>query len=666
MWLLRTDRAELVYFPRNFDADGGYAILSHTWDERGEQTFQEVRDIGERCKRARTNPRDDPQLSPKIRECCRLAERHGLRWAWADSCCIDKNSSSELSESINSMYRWYSDAEECYAYLVDVPSDCVLTARDSAFRRSRWHTRGWTLQELIAPASFRFYSCDWEELGNRADLAELLQEITKIPREIFTRETRPSEHSVSARMRWASGRQTTRSEDEAYCLMGLFDVSMPTNYGEGEKAFMRLQYEIMRRDPDLSLFAWGYTLACGSFRGQGLTLHPGKYVNSDWKFLLASSPHAFHLQVWYAPNLGLKAKQRYPPSRDKRGAPSADAATVPFGRVELPRISITTYGIKLRLPVFEADGATVAVLLCVDPDNNHLGLFLCPGPRRSDPTRPRYYAGCVYSVYQPPRAYVARLISLGNDLNNLQFNGKRVEATWRTIYVVPGHPDGQSPSATTARLTINCDPRQPFRLPHWLVSRLLAVGFTVVTQEEWDEQGSKVTRLYFLRPAGGEIIYLDLGLCHIDPKARWSKVTISYGPNVKRSKDVSRAHSCKEHHIDSWTAWSKVFPDSASDAEPSVRLSFAPCKALPETSKLVVHMELLGRFYEEILREANMTTAFPSLSDLNKGIRLASPDHLPVPEPTFPGHPTQLPRRFYAWLKASARKHLERHQRPPP
>ncbi|EJF60428.1 HET-domain-containing protein [Dichomitus squalens LYAD-421 SS1] len=260
MWLLRTYRAELVHFPRNFDADGGYAILSHTWDQKGEQTFQE------------------------IRGCCRLAEKHGFRWAWADSCCIDKTSSSELSESINSMFRWYSDAEECYAYLADVPSGSDLHAPDSAFRKSRWHTRGWTLQELIASTSVPFYSCDCEELGNRADLAELLREITGLPRDIFTRAARPSQYSVCERMCWASQRQTTQLEDEAYCLMGLFDVSMPTNYGGGEKAFLRLQYKIMRRDPDLSLFAWGYRLPCGDLSGHGLALSPSEAPDSRIRY----------------------------------------------------------------------------------------------------------------------------------------------------------------------------------------------------------------------------------------------------------------------------------------------------------------------------------------------------------------------------------------------
>ncbi|KAM5537272.1 hypothetical protein V8D89_009002 [Ganoderma adspersum] len=114
MWLLSTDRAELHYFDRHFDAEGGYAILSHTWDkDRGEQSFQQ------------------------IRQCCILAEKHGYRWVWIDSCCIDKRSSSELSEAINSMYKWYKSSEVCYAYLKDVPSDDDLKVPESAFQKSR-------------------------------------------------------------------------------------------------------------------------------------------------------------------------------------------------------------------------------------------------------------------------------------------------------------------------------------------------------------------------------------------------------------------------------------------------------------------------------------------------------------------------------------------------
>ncbi|PIL26306.1 hypothetical protein GSI_12062 [Ganoderma sinense ZZ0214-1] len=308
MWLLSTDRAELHYFARNFDAIGGYAVLSHTWSG-DEQTLQAVRAIGERCRASGTNPRDDPALSSKVRRCCILAEKHGYRWVWIDSCCIDKTSSSELSEAINSMFRWYKEAEVCFAYLADVPSDCKLHAPDSAFWKSRWHTRGWTLQELIAPDFLIFLSADWLELGHRAELAALLEQITRVPSEVLTGDIAPAQWSVSIRMSWASSRKTTRVEDEAYCLMGLFGISMPTNYGEGKKAFIRLQYEIMQHNPDMSLFAFGYPVD----QDHDLNFQPQEQVNGSWQFLMTDSPRELMSGFEYIPDLGTNTDQQYPP-----------------------------------------------------------------------------------------------------------------------------------------------------------------------------------------------------------------------------------------------------------------------------------------------------------------------------------------------------------------
>ena len=315
MWLLSTDRAELYYFTRNSDADGGYAILSHTWS-RHEQTFQDVQAIGQSCREEGTNPRDHPDLSLKIQEFLILAEKNGYRWAWADSCCIDKTSSSELLEAINSMYQWYAEAEVCYVYLADVPSDDVMDAPDSAFRKSRWHTRGWTLQELIAPESVIFLSVNWRELGNRAALAKLLQGITHVPSGILIGVDRPAEFSASVRMCWASTRKTTRIEDEAYCLMGLFGVSMPTNYGEGKKAFLRLQYEIMQHNADLSLFAFGLSFDQDDIAAQGITFlqHDGIDTSNPWQYLMADSPRHNVNIFFYIPSLRPNAKQPYPPT----------------------------------------------------------------------------------------------------------------------------------------------------------------------------------------------------------------------------------------------------------------------------------------------------------------------------------------------------------------
>ena len=307
MWLLSTDRAELHYFSRNFDATGGYAILSHTWDGN-EQTFQEVKVIGKQCRRESANPRDF--VDAKIRNCCIAAAKRGYRWLWIDSCCIDKTSSSELSEAINSMFRWYKEAEVCLAYLADVPGKCVLDAADSAFRKSRWHTRGWTLQELIAPDFLIFLSSDWRELGNRAALAALLEDMTGVPSLVLTGQATPAHFSISIRMSWASKRKTTRVEDEAYCLMGLFGVSIPTNYGEGRKAFIRLQYEIMQHNPDMSLFAFGYRIDRG--RNDTFKFHPKEKVHSSWQYLMADSPREFNQGFQYTPDVAMSAGQQYP------------------------------------------------------------------------------------------------------------------------------------------------------------------------------------------------------------------------------------------------------------------------------------------------------------------------------------------------------------------
>ena len=155
------------------------------------------------------------------------------------------------------MYSWYRGAIICYAYLPDVPSDEDPRAPGSSFRRSRWFTRGWTLQELIAPRRVVFLFRDWKILGTKYSLADVLVEITGIWDEVLAGNLPLRSVSVATRMSWASNRETTRVEDEAYSLLGIFDITMTPVYGEGERAFRRLQEEILKRIPDQSLFAWG-------------------------------------------------------------------------------------------------------------------------------------------------------------------------------------------------------------------------------------------------------------------------------------------------------------------------------------------------------------------------------------------------------------------------
>jgi len=193
----------------------------------------------------------------KIRQTCRLAAIDGYEYAWVDSCCIDKRSSAELSEAINSMYRWYRDSAVCYTHLSDVPSELIDPSESNdAFQKSRWFTRGWTLQELIAPRNLYFFSQDWQRIGVKEALVGRISDITGIHKDVLRHGNNAKRVSVARRMAWASQRETTRVEDIAYCLMGIFDVHMPLLYGEGPKAFERLQLEIIKTSSDNSIFAF--------------------------------------------------------------------------------------------------------------------------------------------------------------------------------------------------------------------------------------------------------------------------------------------------------------------------------------------------------------------------------------------------------------------------
>lgn len=271
MRLLNTDNLEIHQFFGTTTPK--YAILSHRWEE-DEVSFQDVRD--------RNNL--NAYGWSKVNRCCALAKRNGYSYVWIDTCCIDKTSSAELNEAINSMFRWYQNAAVCYAYLNDVPSGLREgVEKEAAFRQSKWFTRGWTLQELIAPAVLYFISNDWtEKFGDKASLGYLISEITGISRvsELNKRNLPLSTVSVAARMSWVSRRTCTRDEDYAYCLMGIFGVYMPMMYGEGENAFMRLQLEILKVSDDESIFAWD-ARDCTSYDTTGLLApSPRLFANS--------------------------------------------------------------------------------------------------------------------------------------------------------------------------------------------------------------------------------------------------------------------------------------------------------------------------------------------------------------------------------------------------
>ncbi|KAL9027364.1 MAG: hypothetical protein Q9196_004100 [Gyalolechia fulgens] len=218
-----------------------YAILSHTWRGHHEATFQDV--ISSTTTKSITS---GPAFD-KLHFCGEQAKKDKLQYFWVDTCCIDKSSSAELSEAISSMFSWYQRATKCYVLLTDV---CVqlenndLYDRDSQLRQSRWFTRGWTLQELLAPPSVEFFSREGKPLGSKKSLEKQLSGITGIPISAL-RGNSLSYFSIDERMSWRTNRETTLEEDKVYSLLGIFDVHMPVIYGEGEHhALRRLQSEI--------------------------------------------------------------------------------------------------------------------------------------------------------------------------------------------------------------------------------------------------------------------------------------------------------------------------------------------------------------------------------------------------------------------------------------
>ncbi|KAI0838505.1 HET-domain-containing protein [Hypoxylon sp. FL0890] len=272
MWLIDTRTLELKLFREPAEIEYSYAILSHTWND-DEVSYQDFQDPLQR-----TNMRG----FGKIAGTCRLAHARGLRYAWVDTCCIDKSSSAELSEAINSMFRWYMESALCIVFLEDLPAQASF---EHHFPACKWLTRGWTLQELIAPRKVEFYDISWTYRGCKPDLNAFLAGVTRIDQEVLTNSQAMFDVPVARRMSWASMRQTTRIEDKAYCLLGIFGVNMPMIYGEGAKAFMRLQEEIVKDTGDLSIFAW-------------VDLPPGlsgmdSWIQQSYRGIFARSPREF-------------------------------------------------------------------------------------------------------------------------------------------------------------------------------------------------------------------------------------------------------------------------------------------------------------------------------------------------------------------------------------
>ncbi|KAI4157659.1 MAG: hypothetical protein LQ342_008106 [Letrouitia transgressa] len=270
----------------NPKAEPSYAILSHRWCEgveNSDRTSNSLRRDKAHAVRKRPSKRarevtlqDLRRWSlghlrrnaalraslEKIRGCCGRALAEGQRYVWIDSCCIDRTNLFEVSESIRSMFRWYRDAACCFAYLWDVDGGGAGGLRrktEGQQEYSEWFSRGWTLQELLAPRRLLFFDSRWNKLGTRRGLAVEVERATGIPAKYVTDFAgHAQEASVAMKMSWMARRSTTKEEDTAYCLFGIMGVSMDVRYGDGRKEFLRFQDKIMREPglQDESIFAW--------------------------------------------------------------------------------------------------------------------------------------------------------------------------------------------------------------------------------------------------------------------------------------------------------------------------------------------------------------------------------------------------------------------------
>ncbi|KAI0831835.1 heterokaryon incompatibility protein-domain-containing protein [Trametes gibbosa] len=464
MWLLNTTNATLHFFA---DAKAPpYVILSHVWGP-DEQSFGEVMAINLRP------PQFDhpslPRLSAKIRGFCAYALRRGYKWAWIDTCCIDKSSSAELSEALNSMYSWYAAADMCFAFLQDIRGDEDPRAPSSSFRFSAWFTRGWTLQELLAPNSVIFLSPQWQIVGTNRALANVIEEITGIDNAVLTHERPLSDVSVARRMSWASGRRTTRVEDRAYSLMGIFGVYMPTVYGEGMRSFTRLQEEILKHIPDQSIFAWGHH--------PGETDHAGGLQNMPRRPL---APTVYRTRLAYDSHRGLQGLLAHSPEDFSQ---SADIRPIPFGKlsemlrmpVPIPVYHPTSGGLRIQMPVLtqalmppsESPGSlpvSSAVLACITQTGKLVTLYLRRESSSADvyligcPTEHRYLRTALWQDHNPPDVRMVDLYVM---------HERPLSA------MAPAYPMQQPRTSTNITTPLSIF----FLFPVWVLARLQLTGF---------------------------------------------------------------------------------------------------------------------------------------------------------------------------------------------
>ncbi|KAH7026062.1 heterokaryon incompatibility protein-domain-containing protein [Microdochium trichocladiopsis] len=420
-----------------------YAILSHTWGEE-EVSFVEIQQgTGTGLKGY-----------SKVYECCRQARHDGLDFVWIDTCCIDKRSSAELSEAINSMFQWYRDAVVCYAYLTDVQ-------HLGEFNESRWFERGWTLQELLAPRMVTFFFKDWKFMGTRDSLRKRISATTKIDLQVF-QNGRLSDYCVAQKMAWASGRKTTRVEDQAYCLLGLFGVTMALVYGEGEQAFLRLQEEIMKHSDDQSIFAWQLPAADLQAAADSTSTD----VEVDKGGILARRPS------WFA---------------------SSGRVTGAWSNRDSSPFSITNKGLQMSIPIIPADSSFQVQPMATEFENDLVPAATSGVQLTVTPAEDVAILNCHSS--EDANAFLAIFVKM-DETNN----------TYRRV-------DAQFPLSSVSRANI----RRYAKRQNLLVrSHNLTFGESLWRQ-------NVASRLMIIRIDGGESVGFSFCATEIFPRRTWRK-----------------------------------------------------------------------------------------------------------------------------------------------
>ena len=541
------------------------------------------------------------------------------------------------------MFRYYSLARVCYAYLHDVRFFNVFESGGrTAFLGSLWHTRGWTLQELIAPSVVIFLSNDWRVIGSKAELAVEIEQATQVPASLLRLEADLASFSVAQRMSWAARRETTRPEDHAYCMLGLFGIKLTPLYGEGlSDAFYRLQEEIMKRFADTTLFAWHGALPADlQANDASMFQSPSSHDHSLASYLLAPSPHAFldsrgilfTPPIVGGPQYDGASHVSYVSVNHKSTPISYTSLIFLLANVSskqparsyedselrrVPTFSITPHGILAYIPLGHCDLGTISIFFWSSSNDSRMGLRLIPCPNSIDPSRP------LYDIDSSEE----RIASLRRDeRGQLLYRDSIITIEWKEIYLAHRPPPEKLPLEQTQSLymPLNLGILTPFRIPGSQLGLLyyntgLRLAEITAVQLPWD--GYEPFMLTFRVPTEERPmrtsfpgITIHLGRCarsvpdgQLGP--HWAKLMFHpFGSAGPRARPGSVTHSCSEDHINVWPEYTKLFtvalPGSGSNlfwvvsapgpSLPSITLSFTKCSLNPEKT-LVLNISVTER-----------------------------------------------------------------------